>query len=175
MVGHSVHISEVCDQSTFVLLSTQSSFSSSERLFQFTLAIAPNVVLFFWSAPSPSLFICSTGMTGNYLLTNPLLRPHDTNTRYNNLLAESIVCSTASPPAFHSPGALWGRSLSVVWENPAQLTRDRVCNEMTAAFLPSSCMHLLLVIASEWFINTFNADFSEKDGLEDFPRFHLLR
>ncbi|XP_073767745.1 adhesion G protein-coupled receptor L2b.1 isoform X8 [Danio rerio] len=43
------------------------------------------------------------GMTGNYLLTNPLLRPHDTNNRYNNLLAETIVCSTPSPPAFHSP------------------------------------------------------------------------
>ncbi|XP_050991603.1 adhesion G protein-coupled receptor L2 isoform X2 [Labeo rohita] len=44
------------------------------------------------------------GMTGNYLLTNPLLRPHDTNNRYNNLLAETIVCNTPSPPAFHSPG-----------------------------------------------------------------------
>ncbi|XP_016320127.1 adhesion G protein-coupled receptor L2-like isoform X3 [Sinocyclocheilus anshuiensis] len=44
------------------------------------------------------------GMTGNYLLTNPLLRTHDTNSRYNNLLAETIVCNTPSPPAFHSPG-----------------------------------------------------------------------
>ncbi|XP_051556558.1 adhesion G protein-coupled receptor L2-like isoform X4 [Myxocyprinus asiaticus] len=44
------------------------------------------------------------GMTGNYLLTNPLLRPHDTNNPYNNLLAETIVCNTPSPPAFHSPG-----------------------------------------------------------------------
>uniref|UniRef100_A0A9J8CH24 Adhesion G protein-coupled receptor L2-like n=1 Tax=Cyprinus carpio carpio TaxID=630221 RepID=A0A9J8CH24_CYPCA len=44
------------------------------------------------------------GMSGNYLLTNPLLRPHDTNSRYNNLLAETIVCSTPSPPAFRSPG-----------------------------------------------------------------------
>ncbi|XP_042573670.1 adhesion G protein-coupled receptor L2-like isoform X7 [Cyprinus carpio] len=43
------------------------------------------------------------GMSGNYLLTNPLLRPHDTNSRYNNLLAETIVCSTPSPPAFRSP------------------------------------------------------------------------
>ncbi|XP_067218567.1 adhesion G protein-coupled receptor L2-like isoform X1 [Chanodichthys erythropterus] len=42
------------------------------------------------------------GMTGNYLLTNPLLRPHDTNNRYNNLLAETIVCSTPSPPGQHS-------------------------------------------------------------------------
>ncbi|XP_059420158.1 adhesion G protein-coupled receptor L2-like isoform X1 [Carassius carassius] len=37
------------------------------------------------------------GMTSNYLLTNPLLRPHDTNNRYNNLLAETIVCNTPSP------------------------------------------------------------------------------
>lgn len=44
-------------------------------------------------------------MTGNYLLTNPLLRAHDTNP-YNNLLAETVVCNTPSPPAFHSPGAL---------------------------------------------------------------------
>ncbi|XP_016147683.1 adhesion G protein-coupled receptor L2-like [Sinocyclocheilus grahami] len=43
------------------------------------------------------------GMSGNYLLTNPLLRPHDTNSRYNNLLAETIVCNTPSPPAFRSP------------------------------------------------------------------------
>nr|XP_057921662.1 adhesion G protein-coupled receptor L2-like isoform X3 [Doryrhamphus excisus] len=43
------------------------------------------------------------GMTGNYLLTNPLLRSHDTNP-YNNLLAETVVCNTPSPPAFHSPG-----------------------------------------------------------------------
>ncbi|XP_068196232.1 adhesion G protein-coupled receptor L2-like isoform X2 [Antennarius striatus] len=43
------------------------------------------------------------GMTGNYLLTNPLLRTHDTNP-YNNLLAETVVCNTPSPPAFHSPG-----------------------------------------------------------------------
>ncbi|KAJ0011543.1 hypothetical protein NQD34_012518 [Periophthalmus magnuspinnatus] len=43
------------------------------------------------------------GMTGNYLLTNPLLRTHDTNP-YNNLLAETVVCNTPSPSAFHSPG-----------------------------------------------------------------------
>uniref|UniRef100_A0A6Q2XRH8 Uncharacterized protein n=1 Tax=Esox lucius TaxID=8010 RepID=A0A6Q2XRH8_ESOLU len=42
------------------------------------------------------------GMTGNYLLTNPLLRAHDPNNPYNNLLAETVVCSTPSPPAFHS-------------------------------------------------------------------------
>ncbi|KAM9790047.1 adhesion G protein-coupled receptor L2b.1 [Syngnathus typhle] len=43
------------------------------------------------------------GMTGNYLLTNPLLRTHDINP-YNNLLAETVVCNTPSPPTFHSPG-----------------------------------------------------------------------
>lgn len=58
--------------------------------------------LFFSLSPAPLV----TGMTGNYLLTNPLLRPHDTNNPYNNLLAETIVCNTPSPPAFHSPGAL---------------------------------------------------------------------
>ncbi|RVE61761.1 hypothetical protein OJAV_G00175760 [Oryzias javanicus] len=51
------------------------------------------------------------GMTGNYLLTNPLLRTHDTNP-YNNLLAETVVCNTPSPPAFHSPAVLRPDSLS---------------------------------------------------------------
>uniref|UniRef100_A0A8C7JLC8 Adhesion G protein-coupled receptor L2 n=1 Tax=Oncorhynchus kisutch TaxID=8019 RepID=A0A8C7JLC8_ONCKI len=44
------------------------------------------------------------GMTGNYLLTNPLLRAHDPNNPYNNLLAETVVCNAPSPPAFHPPG-----------------------------------------------------------------------
>lgn len=52
-----------------------------------------------------SVFFSPAGMTGNYLLTNPLLRAHDTNNPYNNLLAETIVCNTPSPPVFHSPGA----------------------------------------------------------------------
>uniref|UniRef100_A0A8C8JX80 Adhesion G protein-coupled receptor L2-like n=1 Tax=Oncorhynchus tshawytscha TaxID=74940 RepID=A0A8C8JX80_ONCTS len=43
------------------------------------------------------------GMTGNYLLTNPLLRAHDPNNPYNNLLAETVVCNAPSPPAFHPP------------------------------------------------------------------------
>uniref|UniRef100_A0A674F443 Adhesion G protein-coupled receptor L2 n=1 Tax=Salmo trutta TaxID=8032 RepID=A0A674F443_SALTR len=43
-------------------------------------------------------------MTGNYLLTNPLLRAHDPNNPYNNLLAETVVCNAPSPPAFHPPG-----------------------------------------------------------------------
>ncbi|MGH0127184.1 UNVERIFIED_CONTAM: hypothetical protein FKN15_044013 [Acipenser sinensis] len=43
------------------------------------------------------------GMTGNYLLTNPLLRPHGTNNPYNTLLAETIVCNAPSAPVFNSP------------------------------------------------------------------------
>ncbi|XP_031756719.1 adhesion G protein-coupled receptor L2 isoform X16 [Xenopus tropicalis] len=43
------------------------------------------------------------GMTGNYLLTNPLLRPHGTNNPYNTLLAETVVCNTPSAPVFNSP------------------------------------------------------------------------
>uniref|UniRef100_A0A672R8Z9 Adhesion G protein-coupled receptor L2 n=1 Tax=Sinocyclocheilus grahami TaxID=75366 RepID=A0A672R8Z9_SINGR len=38
------------------------------------------------------------GMTGNYLLTNPLLRPQGTNNPYNTLLAETIVCNTPTVP-----------------------------------------------------------------------------
>lgn len=62
-----------------------------------------------FSTPPNFLPLCLSlpvisGMTGNYLLTNPLLRTHDTNP-YNNLLAETVVCNTPSPPAFHSPGA----------------------------------------------------------------------
>lgn len=67
--------------------------------------------LFFLNCFFPSWFFLPlsllpviSGMTGNYLLTNPLLRTHDTNP-YNNLLAETVVCNTPSPPAFHSPGA----------------------------------------------------------------------
>uniref|UniRef100_A0A8C5ALV6 Adhesion G protein-coupled receptor L2 n=1 Tax=Gadus morhua TaxID=8049 RepID=A0A8C5ALV6_GADMO len=36
------------------------------------------------------------GMTGNYLLTNPLLRPQGTNNPYNTLLAETVVCNRHS-------------------------------------------------------------------------------
>ncbi|KAM9385095.1 adhesion G protein-coupled receptor L2 isoform 5-T5 [Pholidichthys leucotaenia] len=44
------------------------------------------------------------GMTGNYLLTNPLLRPQGTNNPYNTLLAETVVCNTPTAPVFNSPG-----------------------------------------------------------------------
>lgn len=52
------------------------------------------------------------GMTGNYLLTNPLLRPHGTNNPYNTLLAETVVCNAPSAPAFNSPATLRPDSLS---------------------------------------------------------------
>ncbi|XP_031756721.1 adhesion G protein-coupled receptor L2 isoform X17 [Xenopus tropicalis] len=52
------------------------------------------------------------GMTGNYLLTNPLLRPHGTNNPYNTLLAETVVCNTPSAPVFNSPATLRPDSLS---------------------------------------------------------------
>ncbi|TSM94621.1 Adhesion G protein-coupled receptor L2 [Bagarius yarrelli] len=44
------------------------------------------------------------GMTANYLLTNPLLRPQGTNNPYNTLLAETVVCNTPTAPVFNSPG-----------------------------------------------------------------------
>ncbi|XP_034164557.1 adhesion G protein-coupled receptor L2 isoform X2 [Pangasianodon hypophthalmus] len=43
------------------------------------------------------------GMTANYLLTNPLLRPQGTNNPYNTLLAETVVCNTPTAPVFNSP------------------------------------------------------------------------
>lgn len=54
----------------------------------------------------PFLFFFALGMTGNYLLTNPLLRPHGTNNPYNTLLAETVVCNAPSAPVFNSPGVL---------------------------------------------------------------------
>ncbi|XP_076880465.1 adhesion G protein-coupled receptor L2 isoform X5 [Brachyhypopomus gauderio] len=43
------------------------------------------------------------GMTANYLLTNPLLRPQGTNNPYNTLLAETVVCNSPTAPVFNSP------------------------------------------------------------------------
>ncbi|XP_078264259.1 adhesion G protein-coupled receptor L2 isoform X4 [Rhinoraja longicauda] len=43
------------------------------------------------------------GMTSNYLLTNPLLRPHGTNNPYNSLLAETVVFNAPSADVFSSP------------------------------------------------------------------------
>lgn len=50
--------------------------------------------------------LATPGMTGNYLLTNPLLRPQGTNNPYNTLLAETVVCNTQTAPVFNSPGVL---------------------------------------------------------------------
>ncbi|XP_041417242.1 adhesion G protein-coupled receptor L2 isoform X25 [Xenopus laevis] len=54
------------------------------------------------------------GMTGNYLLTNPLLRPHGTNNPYNTLLAERVVCNNPSAPVFNSPG---GINLNILYQD----------------------------------------------------------
>lgn len=51
-------------------------------------------------------YLADPGMTSNYLLTNPLLRPQGTNNPYNTLLAETVVCNTPTAPVFNSPGAL---------------------------------------------------------------------
>uniref|UniRef100_A0A8C2QZH1 Adhesion G protein-coupled receptor L2 n=1 Tax=Capra hircus TaxID=9925 RepID=A0A8C2QZH1_CAPHI len=53
------------------------------------------------------------GMTGNYLLTNPLLRPHGTNNPYNTLLAETVVCNAPSAPVFNSPATYRETSMGV--------------------------------------------------------------
>lgn len=52
------------------------------------------------------LCLAYPGMTSNYLLTNPLLRPQGTNNPYNTLLAETVVCNSPTAPVFNSPGAL---------------------------------------------------------------------
>lgn len=65
---------------------------------------AANLLDLFFS----TLLFCpaAPGMTGNYLLTNPLLRPQGTNNPYNTLLAETVVCNTPTAPVFNSPGVL---------------------------------------------------------------------
>ena len=55
---------------------------------------------------SASFCLATLGMTGNYLLTNPLLRPQGTNNPYNTLLAETVVCNSPTAPVFNSPGVL---------------------------------------------------------------------
>lgn len=60
---------------------------------------APTLIFF-------SSFLATSGMTGNYLLTNPLLRPQGTNNPYNTLLAETVVCNAPTAPVFNSPGVL---------------------------------------------------------------------
>lgn len=77
------------------------SYTANTRDYEVHHPIFPGLSLLTFLSLSVPLI---SGMTGNYLLTNPLLRTHDTNP-YNNLLAETVVCNTPSPPAFHSPGA----------------------------------------------------------------------
>lgn len=94
--------------STFVYVNSDAAHHHKTIKYNTSVSLFPR--LFF--SPLPDFFLplsllslpVISGMTGNYLLTNPLLRTHDTNP-YNNLLAETVVCNTPSPPAFHSPGA----------------------------------------------------------------------
>ncbi|XP_036410875.1 adhesion G protein-coupled receptor L2-like isoform X4 [Megalops cyprinoides] len=58
----------------------------------------------FMSGDINSTSTLNQGMTGNYLLTNPLLRPHGTSNPYNTLLAETVVCNSTGPPVFNSSG-----------------------------------------------------------------------
>ncbi|XP_048845272.1 adhesion G protein-coupled receptor L2-like isoform X2 [Brienomyrus brachyistius] len=58
----------------------------------------------FMSGDINSSSTLNQGMTSNYLLTNPLLRPHGTNNPYNTLLAETAVCNTPPAAGFASSG-----------------------------------------------------------------------
>lgn len=71
----------------------------SSRLFSVTVGRRRQAYLLLFCLAIP-------GMTGNYLLTNPLLRPQGTNNPYNTLLAETVVCNTPTAPVFNSPGVL---------------------------------------------------------------------
>ncbi|XP_060889661.1 adhesion G protein-coupled receptor L2 isoform X13 [Labrus mixtus] len=79
------------------------------------------------------------GMTGNYLLTNPLLRPQGTNNPYNTLLAETVVCNTPTAPVFNSPVTYRETSMGVKLNFAYQmaLTEQRgegyKCNGYTTA------------------------------------------
>nr|XP_061831439.1 adhesion G protein-coupled receptor L2-like isoform X4 [Nerophis lumbriciformis] len=58
----------------------------------------------FISGDITSTSTLNQGMSGNYLLTNPLLRPQGSNNPYNTLLAETVVCSnTPTAALFTSP------------------------------------------------------------------------
>ncbi|XP_041446266.1 adhesion G protein-coupled receptor L2 isoform X30 [Xenopus laevis] len=67
------------------------------------------------------------GMTGNYLLTNPLLRPHGTNNPYNTLLAETVVCNTPSAPVFNSSATYRETSMGVKLNFAYQMTFTEQC------------------------------------------------
>lgn len=89
----------LCTITTFQILRKKQS--DTTRLSRQTAA---NFLDLFFSM----LLFCpaAPGMTGNYLLTNPLLRPQGTNNPYNTLLAETVVCNTPTAPVFNSPGVL---------------------------------------------------------------------
>ncbi|XP_075038080.1 adhesion G protein-coupled receptor L2 isoform X11 [Mixophyes fleayi] len=65
------------------------------------------------------------GMTGNYLLTNPLLRPHGTNNPYNTLLAETVVCNPPAAPVFNPPANYRETSMGVKLNFAYQIYTDR--------------------------------------------------
>ncbi|KAG8555298.1 hypothetical protein GDO81_017657 [Engystomops pustulosus] len=67
------------------------------------------------------------GMTGNYLLTNPLLRPHGTNNPYNTLLAETVVCNTPTAPVFNPPANYRETSMGVKLNFAYQMTFTEPC------------------------------------------------
>ncbi|XP_023809933.1 adhesion G protein-coupled receptor L2 isoform X13 [Oryzias latipes] len=79
------------------------------------------------------------GMTGNYLLTNPLLRPQGTNNPYNTLLAETVVCNTPTAPVFNSPVTYRETSMGVKLNFAYQMTLNEQrsegykCNGYTTA------------------------------------------
>ncbi|XP_075038079.1 adhesion G protein-coupled receptor L2 isoform X10 [Mixophyes fleayi] len=67
------------------------------------------------------------GMTGNYLLTNPLLRPHGTNNPYNTLLAETVVCNPPAAPVFNPPANYRETSMGVKLNFAYQMTFTEQC------------------------------------------------
>ncbi|XP_034737727.1 adhesion G protein-coupled receptor L2 isoform X20 [Etheostoma cragini] len=69
------------------------------------------------------------GMTGNYLLTNPLLRPQGTNNPYNTLLAETVVCNTPTAPVFNSPVTYRETSMGVKLNFAYQMALTEQCGE----------------------------------------------
>ncbi|XP_028855531.1 adhesion G protein-coupled receptor L2 isoform X5 [Denticeps clupeoides] len=72
----------------------------------------------FISADINSTSTLNQGMTANYLLTNPLLRPQGTNNPYNTLLAETVVCNTPTAPVFNSPVTYRETRHSMTMKNP---------------------------------------------------------
>uniref|UniRef100_A0A3Q1I916 Adhesion G protein-coupled receptor L2a n=1 Tax=Anabas testudineus TaxID=64144 RepID=A0A3Q1I916_ANATE len=89
-------------QRTFKLPTSHHSLSRIRRMWNDT--VRKQSESSFISGDINSSSTLNQGMTGNYLLTNPLLRPQGTNNPYNTLLAETVVCNTPTAPVFNSPG-----------------------------------------------------------------------